>query len=82
MIDDDDQDGQEEEALIKVLVQMVHFTVPSFVPLSFELATHKTEEDVFRIVLMGFIDGKPHRYTATGKAGDDNKITLIGELVS
>lgn len=80
MIDNDND--QEDEALIKVLIQMVQFTVPSFVPLSFELATHKTEEDVFRINLIGFVEGKPCRYTATGKAGDENKITLIGELVS
>lgn len=82
MIDNDNDNDQEDEALIKVLIQMVQFTLPSFVPMSFELATHKTEEDVFRITLMGFMDGKPCRYTATGKAGDDSKITLIGELVS
>ena len=43
MIDNDNDNDQEDEALIKVLIQMVQFTVPSFVPLSFELATHKTE---------------------------------------
>jgi hypothetical protein len=77
---DDDTDDTEE--LIGVLIDMVRFTIPSFIPLSFELATHKTDDDLFRVVLIGAVDGKPHRYTATGKSDDNGKLTLIGELVS
>lgn len=77
---EDDTDDTEE--LIGVLIDMVRFTIPTFIPLSFELATHKVEEDLFRVVLIGVIDGTPHRYTATGKSDEDGKLTLIGELVS
>ena len=74
--------NDDTEGLISVLIDMVRFTIPSFIPLSFELATHKVEEDLFRVVLIGVIDGTPHRYAATGKSGEDGKLTLIGELVS